>query len=232
MPIVKLRRLLVRWVRLDLPVEQMDREHIMALVQWYKGLPQLWILPQRHPDPLAAVQLMLACGITEIEPGNEPEDGKYNPGGKPWSGATYGAWFAAIRKVVGRRARLYGPANAVYHPDFVKDAIAAGMKADGITFHGYGSPNLNLDAADCTRRFGLQVVISEDGTPEGVAPASWWQTRGAQMGNRPWCWYDGPDTCPAGLFSRAPSDQWPHLSMPTLVYATIAGTSDSTAATN
>ena len=201
LPVDKIKAIGIRWVRGDAAPDQVTEESVKRFLKHYRGMPVLWIIQQKTPDAPKVALDLIRWGVTDLELGNEPERPEFSPDGTAWTGARYGKWFAAIRKSVSGRARLYGPATGVYLPDFNANAIRAGMKADFISWHGYGRDLAAISRVygDVSKRFGKQSINTEVGFGEGpnypvkLHPADAFIAAKKLFGNRPWCYYDGPN---------------------------------------
>lgn len=232
LPIDALRAIGINWVRIDLPPAQVKPDLVKKIKAWYKDFPQLWIVSQSSPNAPSEALLYLDCGITDLECGNEPAEAKFSADNKAWSAERYGKWFKTIRTAVGTRMRLYGPATGTWDPGFISGAIAAGMQADCITWHGYWRTVEQMAStfAECQSRFGLPSVCSEEGTssifpstyPVRIPCASLYVQLKTKLGNLPWCYYDGcngNEDKTVGLFDTA--DHAATWTRPTQTYRDI-----------
>jgi hypothetical protein len=219
LPVDKLRAIGVRWVRGDLPAGEVNEHKIREFLAHYRGMPVLWILSQQTRNAPAVAQQLVKWGVSDLEIANEPDLPDFNIEKRPWSGAQYGRWFKAVRQAVGPDVRLYGPVLSGYSASFIDEALRAGMSPAAIDIHGYSIANLPSFVDSATNRWKLPVIVSEigpharDGNPANLYLA--WKRA---MGERPWCWYDGPKTDWRGLFDHERGNRW---SRPTPVYHSI-----------
>lgn len=218
LPLDKLRAIGIGWVRADVPVSENSEDRFRQVLGHYKGMPVVWTLSQKDPHPDRTARLLVKCGCKDIEVFNEVDLSAFNPEKRPWTPREYAKRFAVVRKAVGKSARLYGPATSTWMPSFIGTAIHYGMQADGISFHGYGVPELSAAAAETESRWKLPVLITEDAVLDGSSSAFWFLSRSMEMGRRPWCFYDGPATDARGLFGWSSGYTWDR---PTAVYGAI-----------
>jgi hypothetical protein len=219
LPVDKLRDIGIRWIRADLPVREFDEHRLKELLNHYRGMPVLWMLTQLSPTSVDDAKKLVDWGFTDIECGNEPDLDLFNPGRRAWTPEQYAHWFTSIRQAVGNRARLYGPVTCTWTPAYIQQAFDAGMRPDGMAFHGYSVHNL-ADIADYAQsRWSLPTIVTEVGPhPNSGDVATAFMDLKNQMGERPWCWYDGPKTDWRGLFdSRQYDKNW----QPTPLYNEI-----------
>lgn len=202
LPIAKIKAIGIKWVRGDAPPEEVTEARVKGFLRHYRGMPVLWILQQKTRNAPEMAKKLRDWGVTDLEVGNEPDEPKFSSDGRPWSAAKYGKWFASIRKAVGSSMRLYGPATASWQPDYIQQAIANGMQADGVTWHGYWKTinDLAWTAVECERRFHLPSVCSEVGFsfdapnyPLRAHPSDSYLDAKIKMGDLAWCYYDGPN---------------------------------------
>jgi hypothetical protein len=220
LPVDKLRAIGIRWVRGDLPVKDVSEQSVKEFLGHYRGMPVLWILSQHSRNAPDMAKRLVRWGVTDIEVSNEPDLAAFNLERRPWSGTEYGRWFGAIRRAVGPNVRLYGPVLSGYSATFIDDAIRAGMSTVAIDVHGYNIGNLPAFVDSVANRWKLPVIVSEIGVESRDAnPANHFLAWKRAMGDRPWCWYDGPKTDWRGLFDQdSGSNRW---SRPTNVYRSI-----------
>jgi hypothetical protein len=214
LPLDKMRALGIRWVRIDLQA-YLTPDMIRDLVSYYHDFGQLWIDHQLAGDVVANARILVSCGVTDIEVINEPEQNGYTP-------ERYGRIFAEVQRAVGTTARLYGPAvgNWPGNKRYIDQAIAAGMRPDVLSFHGYDEEKPE-DFAWWTseaKSLGVPVVISELAFPDYNGPTPYRLKMKDSLGSLflrtkktlkdvAWCWYDGPNpehNNNSGLFDQDP----------------------------
>jgi hypothetical protein len=214
LPLDRMRALGIRWVRLDLQ-NYMTPTIIRDLVSYYRDYGQLWIDHHLAGDVVRNAQILVSCGVTDIEVINEPEQNGFPP-------ELYAARFKAVQRAVGTSARLYGPAVGDWprNKGYIQRAIAAGARPDVLSFHGYDEEKPEDFAAwvNEAKRLGVPVVISELAFPDynGATPyrlrmhdtlgSLFLRTRKA-LQDTAWCWYDGPNPVNdnnSGLFDQDP----------------------------
>lgn len=201
LPVHRLKAIGIRWVRGDWEARELTQERVKAFLKHYKGLPCLITLQQKTPNAPAVARNLVQWGATDLELGNEPERPEFSPDGTAWDGARYGRWFASVHKAVGGRARLYGPATGVWLPEFTAAAVRAGMRADFLSWHGYGRTLSGVKGVYTEARamFGRESINTEIGFgvgenyPVKLHPADAYIAAKKAFGNRPWCYYDGPN---------------------------------------
>lgn len=231
LPINELRSIGVKWVRAEVIPRDFNRESVVKILDHYRGMPVLWILPQSQPASDARV--LESWGVTDIEVGNEPEQAVFSPTGVPWTPEQYAKWFVDVKRSA-TKARLYGPATGQWLPDFVARAKAAGMTPTAVTWHGYWKtiPQVKSVFDECQAKFGLPSICSEvgfgtslktrwgRGYPAIGTPSESFAIARSTMKDLAWCWYDGPnanDDKTMGLFDWNGSS-W---SIPTATYKNI-----------
>ena len=201
LPVDKIKAIGIKWVRGDMPPEQLTERKVKDFVRHYQGMPILWIIQQKTPNAPSVAKDLRSWGITDLEVGNEPDVAEFSSDRRPWTAARYGRWFASIRAEVGSSMRLYGPATGVWMPDFVRGAIDNGMQADAISWHGYAKTIVDVawTSSECERLFKLPSICSEIGFGEGpnypvkLHPALAFMESKRKLGNIAWCYYDGPN---------------------------------------
>lgn len=211
LPIDKLKAIGCRWVRCEVPVTESTMERIQPVVRYYRdgGLAQYWTVLQTDANAVATVRILIRCGVREINLGNEPDLADFNPGQKSWLGYRYGQWFASVVRGIGfhKGVRFWGPETSTWSPQYITDAIRGGMKAGGISFHGYHVADLAGVYDSAVRKWGV-AAVTENAVLDGTDPALWLVSVGMVMGTRPWVYYDGPETDARGLFAHTSGYTW------------------------
>ncbi len=199
LPVVDLNALGFKWVRCQygssLPALATLQAAIAHYGTYYPPSKMLVIQPYSavEADVTAYANRLVAAGFTDIEAGNENDDVGITV-------AQFKTFLARIRAAVGRGVRLYGPSSLNYNT--CKTHITAGLDCF-LCWHDYGVKPEDIPARfdallGYVRRDVLMTEVSyEPGAVYAGHPTSaldFISRMYAAMGDRPWIWYDGPNS--------------------------------------
>lgn len=215
LPVLDLQEIGVNWIRTDqdgnVSLTQMMVEDHLAHWCTHGWTIQnvLWLIGHGASTPFADVEVLVDCGVTEIETGNEPLGGWWWPPLKEWTPYRYAAFVRSMRAAAGDGPTFYGGSENTKLGQ--KRFDEAGVPYDIHAMHPYiwppGSQEwlyMAQEVAAMRADTDRPVMVSEVScrTVTAAAGAEYFAAARAMMGSDPWCYYDGPATDARGLFAE------------------------------